>query len=129
MPKDPRSLRCALLVLIGAFNGGFFGGLAGLLIGGPVGGVLGAGGGGCIGAAVGALICWFVDILLAPGFAIPTIKATLTAKPNPAKVGDPCEITLAFQYSGNTDNALCEITGQIVTTGIPGVSPPPPAPY
>jgi hypothetical protein len=112
-------------MLIGIINGGYFGGLAGLLIGGPVTGLLGLIFGGGIGLIVGGLVCWFVELVTAPGFAIPKIKATLTAKPNPAKAGQPCEITLAFQYTGNTDNALCDVTGQINTTGVPAVSPAP----
>lgn len=122
--------KCALYFFIAWFNGGFFGALAGLFLGGWIGALLGAGIGGCVGAVVGAVWCWLDDIFDGKRFAVPTLKANLSATPGPVKVGNPCRIAAGFNYAGNSDNALCTVTYNVwIEDGTPGNAPPDPTPY
>jgi hypothetical protein len=135
---------CITIMVMGLTGGVIGGGLLGFLLGGPLGIIPGVfiGGGG--GAAIGIIVCWSVKkirdylglsspspqpINLSPphySWATPSISGTLTASPNPAKVGQRCRINFSYNINGNSDNATCVISAQITAEG--GVPPNPASP-
>jgi hypothetical protein len=122
--------KCRLYILIAWFNGGFFGGIAGLFLGGLLGAFLGAIAGGTAGLLAGGVWCWLDDLFDGNRFAVPTVKANLSASPNPVKVGNPCQISAGYNFSGNTDHALTTVTYVVSTDGgNPNTSPPDPNQY
>lgn len=117
--------KCRLYMLIAWLNGGYFGGLAGFLLGGLFGALFGAIAGGVIGFGVGIVWCWLDDLFDGKRFAVPTVKASLSAAPNPAKVGNPCRIFAGYSFSGNTDHALTTVAYAVsIEDGVPATAPP-----
>ena len=127
--KMDREGECALG---GAVTGTMIGASVGVVLGAPGGpavmaafGFFGALIGGAAGALVGWAICKIAHLIEGDGhqgsswdYAVPVLSAVrIEARPNPARVGQACGLTVHSRLEGNDDHALCEIFYTLTAEG------------